>query len=956
MSVNPPETPSTSRMASVGGRHGLAWGLLATGVIGVLQPLDGVPGWALRGLGLLALALAAWQVHRQREQRETGLLRQARSLSMELALSADLHFELDADGRLRRYQHAAGVQGLLEPGDRGRLPWDWPGMTIASTDLVRLQAALAQSLPLRDLPLSRIDGAARERHLRLSLGAMPDGRFGGVLREVSSEVETLRALHLSQARYQELVRRLPLPLVLHREGVVIDANPAAVALLGHGELATLLGSNFIQRCMDEDSRVQALAKLQQLVQLAPGRHLPPDEYRLQPQPDRLLTVMASSAQVKAEDGQAAVLTIFTDVTEHRQAEQALQRSEALLSHLVANSPDLITLTELATGRYLMVNPSFTRVAGWTAEEAVGHTSTELGIWVNEADRARFLQQLARDGTVRNLSLPFRVRDGRTVAMLVSAARFTLDEADYLILSCRDVTASEQARLEREAILENAQMGIALTRDYHFLMANPRLEQMLGWPVGSLAGRHVGLVWADQAEFEQLANTLVPRLNAGEQVELERPMLRRDGSSFIARVLAKAVDPGQPQRGTIWFAEDITQRRQTERALARARDDAEAASRAKSAFLASTSHEIRTPLNALLGLARLARNPSIDETRRRQYIDQISDSAETLSGILSDILDLSKIEAGKMHLDLVTFDLGLLLTSLHQAYGALADTKGLGFQVQRDEDLPEAVLGDSVRVRQILSNFLNNALKFTERGEIRLAARVVRTGLLRFEVTDTGPGIAAELQARLFRPFVQGDEAMSRAFGGTGLGLSISRELAEMMGGRVGVVSVPGQGSCFWAELPLASADPADVDSGSTNGDADPIQGARLLMVEDNPVNMMIAVALLEQWGAEVSQAGDGEEAMAAVDEAVARGHPFDLVLMDVQMPGIGGHEAARRLRERYDARTLPIVALTAAALVSERDEALAAGMNDFLTKPIDASRLRHTLNRWLRQASSDSPE
>ncbi|MBN8489114.1 MAG: PAS domain S-box protein, partial [Burkholderiales bacterium] len=868
----------------------------------------------------------------------------------------DLHFELDSEGRLYRFQHATGVQGLLESDDIGRLTWEWPGVALTPTDLTRLQAALAQSQALRDLPLSRIDGAARTRHLRLSLGAMANGRFGGVLREVSTEVETVRALHLSQARYQELFRRLPLPLVLHRAGVVVDANPAAVALLGHSELATLLGSNFIDACMDPDDRSQALAKLQQLASLPPGRHLPPDEYRLLPQPGRGVTVMASSAQVDAEDGHSAVLTIFTDVTEHRQAEQALQRSEALLSHLVANSPDLITLTELSTGRYLMVNPSFTRVAGWTAEEAVGHTSIELGIWVTEADRERFLQQLARDGTVRNLSLPFRVRDGRTVAMLVSAARFTLDESDYLILSCRDITASEQARLEREAILENAQMGIALTRDYHFLMANPRLEQMLGWPVGSLASRHVSLVWADAAEFEQLANTLVPRLNAGEQVELERAMVRRDGSSFIARVLAKAVDPGQPQRGTIWFAEDITQRRQTERALARARDDAEAASRAKSAFLASTSHEIRTPLNALLGLARLARNPSIDETRRRQYIDQISDSAETLSGILSDILDLSKIEAGKMHLDQVAFDLGALLTSLHQAYGALADTKGLGFQVQRDEDLPDAVLGDSVRIRQILSNFLNNALKFTERGDIQLAARVVRTGLLRFEVTDTGRGITPELQARLFRPFVQGDETTTRTFGGTGLGLSISRELAEMMGGRVGVVSVPEQGSCFWAELPLPPADPAELEAGSTSGDADPIQGARLLMVEDNPVNMMIAVALLEQWGAEVSQAGDGEEAVAAVDEAVASGHPFDLVLMDVQMPGIGGHEAARRMRARHDERSLPILALTAAALVSERDEALAAGMNDFLTKPIDPSRLRHALNRWLRQSSDPGPD
>ena len=306
----------------------------------------------------------------------------------------------------------------------------------------------------------------------------------------------------------------------------------------------------------------------------------------------------------------------------------------------------------------------------------------------------------------------------------------------------------------------------------------------------------------------------------------------------------------------------------------------------------------------------------------------------------------------MHLDQVDFDLHMLLTSLHQAYGALADTKGLTLSIERDEDLPEVVVGDPVRVRQILSNYLNNGLKFTETGQLRLAARVVRPGLLRFEVIDTGPGIDDATQARLFNPFTQADNSVTRSVGGTGLGLSICRELAEMMGGQVGVVSVPGQGSCFWAELPLPIGDPGELDSGSTGGDADPISGARVLMVEDNAVNMMIAVALLEQWGAVVSQAGDGAEAIEAVDAAKDRGTPFDAVLMDVQMPGMSGHEATIRLRQRFDRRELPIIALTAAALVSERNQAMAAGMNDFLTKPIDAQRLRHTLTRALKESDN----
>jgi PAS domain S-box-containing protein len=598
----------------------------------------------------------------------------------------------------------------------------------------------------------------------------------------------------------------------------------------------------------------------------------------------------------------------------------------------------------------MVNPTFCRVTGYAMDEVIGKTSLELGIWTDPNERARFSEQLARDGKVYNTPYSYTVRDGARLLLLVSAASFVMDGRNYIIINARDITASEQARLEREAILENALVGIALTRDDRFMLTNPRFDQMLGWPRGALVGQPASVVFPAANGDGATGRLIASSLATGGQIEVEHMLLRRDGSQVLCRLQAKAVDPNHPSRGgTIWLAEDATERHQAEVALAKARDDAEAASRAKSAFLANTSHEIRTPLNALLGLARLARQPALDESRRQQYVEQISESAQTLSGILSDILDLSKIEAGKMHLDDVSFDLHELLQSLKRAYGALADTKGLRLTIELDDDLPQAVHGDPVRVRQILSNFLNNALKFTHEGQLQLVAQVMRPGLTRFEVLDTGPGIAESVQADLFHPFAQADTSVTRSFGGTGLGLSICRELAELMGGKVGVVSVLGQGSCFWAELPLPLADEVDRDAISSGGGADAISGARVLMVEDNAVNMMIAVALLEQWGASVAQAGNGGEAIAAVDSAVEAGHPFDVVLMDVQMPGMSGHEATRVLRQRFDARQLPIVALTAAALVSERNLAMAAGMNDFLTKPIDAQRLRHTLSVILRQ-------
>ena len=391
------------------------------------------------------------------------------------------------------------------------------------------------------------------------------------------------------------------------------------------------------------------------------------------------------------------------------------------------------------------------------------------------------------------------------------------------------------------------------------------------------------------------------------------MRRYDGSMFLCRLLARAVDPHHPNGGsTIWIADDVTERRGVEAALAKARDEAEAASQAKSAFLANTSHEIRTPLNALVGLARLARQPDLDDDRRGQYLDQIVDSAKLLSAIISDILDLSKVEAGKLRLETVPFDLHALLGNLHRGSLAPAEARGLTLHLDIDGGLPQRVLGDPVRVRQIVGNFLSNALKFTATGSVSLRARPARAlrngtpdplasgARLRIEVVDTGPGIDRATQARLFQPFTQGDESTTRRYGGTGLGLSICRELATLMSGEVGVHSQPGQGSTFWVELPLPSSE--DDGAPSAFGPLDtssPLAGRRVLMVEDNPVNMMIGVALLERWGVEVEQAGNGREAVEAVRRAAAQGRLFDAVLMDVQMPVMSGHEATRVLRDPF---------------------------------------------------------
>jgi len=896
-----------------------------------------------------------------REQRFAGLL----------AVAADWYWEMDA---LFRYthlsEHASGGSGLRAARRLGRAPWEIDGFGLDAQAMDAHRADLESHHPFAGLLLQRTGQNGRPHWYTVSGRPRFDERgvflgYWGVGRDITAEKQAELARVATEARYRELFARSPSPLVLHRDDNVLDANTAALALFGIADAATLIGRSLLDFYDEGDgSRQLAAERAQALRKLPVGESMPPRQFVLRAARGRRVVAQVTSVKVETGGG-PAILSIYHDDTERLRAEAARARSEALMTHLVATSPDLITLTDLATGRYVMVNDAFVRVSGWAREEAVGRTAVELGVWPDAGTRERFVSDVSERGEVRDRAVQFVDRRGRAFSLLASAARFSLEGRDYLVLNGRDVTNIERERLEREAILQNASIGIAMTRDRAFQLANPKFEQMFGWAPGTLEGQPGAVVWPSEQAYAELGREIGPDLARGDPIDVERVMARRDGSTFLCRLLARAVDPTHPSKGaTIWIAEDVTERRAVDQALARARDDAEAANRAKSAFLANTSHEIRTPLNGLVGLARLARQPGLDAARRERYLQQIDDSAQALSGVISDILDLSKIEAGKLRVEAVDFDLHTLLESIEHGYAALAEARPLNLEMVVASGVPRRVRGDPVRLRQVLSNYLSNALKFTERGGVRIEVRPADASRLRFEVQDSGPGISASVQARLFTPFTQADESTTRRFGGTGLGLSICRELAELMGGKVGLDSRPGGGSRFWTELPMPASNEASPESDSADLLDQPgaLAGLRVLIAEDNPVNMMIAtttlrqwgvaVAMLEQWGVEAAQAGNGAQAVSMVNAQADAGTPFDLVLMDVQMPVMGGHDATRVLRQRHSASVLPIIALTAAALTSERDEALACGMNDFLTKPIDAQRLHDTLVQWHRARST----
>jgi signal transduction histidine kinase/HPt (histidine-containing phosphotransfer) domain-containing protein/ActR/RegA family two-component response regulator len=398
---------------------------------------------------------------------------------------------------------------------------------------------------------------------------------------------------------------------------------------------------------------------------------------------------------------------------------------------------------------------------------------------------------------------------------------------------------------------------------------------------------------------------------------------------------------------IWngFAADVTQLKEYEKELGTAKEAAEAASRAKSDFLANMSHEIRTPMNAIIGLSQLALQSQLN-TRDRDYLDKIHRAARSLLGIINDILDFSKIEAGKLALEHTPFRLGDVLENVGSLMGMKAGEKGVRYASLVADDTPQSLIGDPLRLGQVLLNLAGNAVKFTERGEVEVFVSAEKSddegALLHFEVRDTGIGIAADQVGYLFESFTQADASTTRRFGGTGLGLSISRKLVEAMGGRIWVDTELGAGSTFHFTARVGLASRAQIEALPEIELASRIDGARLLVVDDNETNQVIARRILEDAGATVSVAHNGVEAVTSVEL-----QDFDAVLMDVHMPLMDGYEATQRIRSNQRFAGLPIIAMTASATLRDRERCGEAGMNAHIAKPIDVTELIATLRRFV---------
>ncbi len=470
---------------------------------------------------------------------------------------------------------------------------------------------------------------------------------------------------------------------------------------------------------------------------------------------------------------------------------------------------------------------------------------------------------------------------------------------------------------------------------------------------------------DRAEAEA---TLEAALQEGAPYDCVFRLLLSDGQ---VRHIHAAALIDRDAEGKAWrmvgINRDITAQRVQDEALRAAKAAAKAANAAKSVFLATMSHEIRTPLNAIIGTTYLLGRSELDPEQQRD-LNIIEVSSKHLLALINDILDFSKIEAGELVLDRQAFSLPDLLEDLRALFSASAAGKGIALEIPAlPRGLPQVLVADGNRLRQMLINLLGNALEFTDQGRVALRMTPLsgdperKQARLRFVVTDTGIGIGPEMQARLFTPFVQADSSTTRQYGGTGLGLSIVKRLAELMGGAVGVESQVGRGSSFWLDLPLErSPEPMQQQSGHLSNrprhalvDADGrlaeghrskrLAGLRVLVVDDSRINLEVIDRILSDEGSRTTLCESGEAAIATLEDAR---DGYDAVLMDLQMPGMDGYDTTLAVRRQIQLQRLPIIALTASATVTEQQRATAAGMDDFLTKPVDPDQLV----RMLRQS------
>jgi PAS domain S-box-containing protein len=897
------------------------------------------------------------------EYRRRELLRESEERHRTILLTAMAGFWLvDTRGRLLEVNETyCRMSGYSAQELLAMRIFDLEAAETADDTATRIQQVILQGEDRFESRHRRRDGSTFDVDISVRYRPAEGGRFVAFLQDITARKRAEAALHESEANFRTFFETIgDLIVVATREGRILFTNKALERKLGYS--AEELAGMHVLAMHPADKRREAEEIFAAM-------------FRGERDTSPLPVAAKSGALIPAEtriwfgkwSGMDCIFGVSKDLSEEQQ-----QRFEPMFRR----NPTLMALLTLPERRFSDVNDAFLKALGYSRGDIVGKTSAELGLFPHPEQQAAVAEALQAFGRIADLELQIRRKDGMILDGLFSGEVISSQGRDYFLIVIVDITerkrAEEELRKLASVVRYSSELVNLAMLDGKMIFLNEAGSRMLGISPADLEQCNIMQVipahWKEMVETELLPAMMGCGTWAGDLQYLNLRTGRLTdvrATTFVIRDQAT----GAP----LYLANvsrDITESKRAEEALleanrslqestARANDlavQAEMASIAKSEFLANMSHEIRTPMNGVIGMAGLLLDTELDDEQRR-YAEIVRASGDSLLGLINDILDFSKIEAGKLDLETLDFDLPSLLDDFAATLAVRVHEKGLELLCAVDPAVPELLRGDPGRLRQILANLAGNALKFTHRGEIAVRAGLVSEtdaeAVVRFSIKDTGIGIPAEKHELLFQKFTQADASTTRRYGGTGLGLAISRQLAELMGGEIGVSSTEGKGSEFWFTVRLDK----QVGGGAQAESPLPadLRSVRALIVDDNGTSREILTTRLASWGMRPSDAQAGSEALQALYRGLDENDPFRIAVIDMQMPGMDGETLGRTIKADARLAATRMVVLTSLGARGDAKRFEAIGFAAYATKPIRHQELKAVLSLALTERDGAEP-
>ena len=776
-----------------------------------------------------------------------------------------------------------------------------------------------------------------------------------------------KALTESEDRYRRVVEVSPDAIFVHCEGKFVFMNQAAAALLGGEKPEDFYGLralDFVHPAM----RDLVTQRIKNAWSLGDNPLIEEELLRL----DGTTVYVDMVSVFFSYEGKNSVLAIARDITERKKIQKefndtlkALADSERFLNTIIDTEPECVMLLDTDLN-FLMVSRAGLAMLQADSLEQIKDQPFCSVIPIKHQESFKLLAKQVFQGSPGTLEFEITGLKGATVWLDIHAVPFRneKDEIISLLGVIRNISEKKQFELalkaERDhfqALFENdGSAHVIVSLDRKITRVNKYFCEMFGgYDESELVGQSTEILHVDRQHHDNWASNFKQAFDGKTNFSAEYPWRRKDGSIFWCVFNGVRLELVTGEVVAVWSVLDITTRKQAEQQLQIAKEAAEVANSAKSSFLANMSHEIRTPMNGIIGMAHLLHTTNLT-AEQEHYLTNIETSAITLTSLISDILDLSKIEAGKLELEKTDFSLRCCIQELITSQQFQIQQKNLSVQIKIADNVPDIVHGDQLRTRQILLNLIGNAIKFTERGSICVSGQLVdyksHYALIRMSVTDTGIGMTAQQKERIFTPFEQADNSFARKYGGSGLGLAICRRLTELMGGRIWAESTEGHGSSFYVELSYAIPESLTSEPLRKNDkpcSSSDLQPLTILLAEDNRVNAEFVAKVLSRAGHTITTVENGLQVLEQINH-----NQFNCILMDIQMPIMDGDEAARLIREqeRGTDRHIPIIALTAHAMSDERARLLEQGFDAHIPKPVDISMLMAEMKRLTEAASS----